>query len=150
MDVESQLKLKANTWPGQIFSKYSVGKATLYLFLIWFLPLVAYFTLMFLPPEWVLNDIPFMCMKFLVTILTVVYSVLYFQDVNKDYKCEGLFLGFYWLLIFAGINFTWLLVSRNIWRYAPIFAKVYFTEYAVILLVPIAMGYLLEKKAGSE
>ena len=121
----------------------SIKLALLFGFLVWLVP----FTVSFVVFPLRTSDRPFFesIMPVAVTIATVIFSVLYFQRIERGFFKEGILLG----IVFFGVNIA---IDLLLFSYGPMampfwdYVKDIGFTYLLIPAITAAFGYVLDKK----
>jgi hypothetical protein len=113
-------------------------------FLIWLIPFLVSFLIFSLREE---NRPLFeSIMPVVLTIVVLIFSILYFVKLDNDFIGQGILIGVVWIVINIIIDLVMFLPESE-WQMS-------FTDYMmdigltylIILLIPIGIGILLEKR----
>lgn len=117
--------------------------ALIYGFLVWTIPFVVAFLIFPLRN----SDRPFFesIMSVTVTIVTVIFSVLYFKKVEANFLKEGIFLGIVFLAVSIVIDLLMFSKGPMAMPFVDYLKDIGFT-YLLIPVITTGMGYLLDKK----
>jgi len=113
-------------------------------FLIWLIPFLVSFVVFSLREA---NRPLFeSIMPVILTIVVLIFSILYFIKLDKDFIGEGVLIGIVWLVISIIIDLVMFLPESE-WHmsFSDYMMDIGLT-YLIILLIPISFGYLLEKR----
>lgn len=117
--------------------------ALIYGFLVWTIPFVVAFLIFPLRN----SDRPFFesIMPVTVTIVTVIFSVLYFKKVEANFLKEGIFLGIVFLAVSIVIDLLMFSKGPMAMPFVDYLKDIGFA-YLLIPVITTGMGYLLDKK----
>lgn len=113
-------------------------------FLIWLIPFLFSFVIYPLREN---NRVLFeSIMPVILTIVVVIFSILYFLNRKQDFIREGIYLGVIWFLICIIIDLL-MFLPKSEWHmsFSDYMMDIGLT-YLIIFVIPIGLGYLLEKK----
>ena len=113
-------------------------------FLIWLIPFFVSFVVF--PLRETNRPLFESIMPVILTIVVLIFSILYFIRLDKDFISEGVLLGIVWLVINIIIDLV-MFLSESDWHmsFSDYMMDIGLT-YLIILLIPIGFGYLLEKR----
>ncbi|MFT5165836.1 MAG: hypothetical protein ACI8P3_001066 [Saprospiraceae bacterium] len=119
----------------------NTGKILLYGFLIWLIPFLIAFGILSIHE----NNRPLFesIMAVTVAFVTVLFSVLFFQNKSSNYLTIGILSGLIWFGICFGIDlimFSWGPMEMPFWAYVSDIG----VTYLIIPVVTIGMGWLLK------
>ncbi len=119
-------------------------KIGLFGFLVWMIPFLVSF-LIFSIHE---SNRPLFesIMPLVLTITVVIFSVLYFKKLKKDYLNESILVGVVWLIINFIIDLIMFLPDSPMQMSFVDYMMDIGITYLIIPTVVIGIGYLLEKK----
>ena len=119
-------------------------KIGLFGFLVWMIPFLVSF-LIFSIHE---SNRPLFesIMPLVLTITVVIFSVLYFKKLKKDYLNESILVGVIWLIINLIIDLIMFLPDSPMQMSFVDYTMDIGITYLIIPTVVIGIGYLLEKK----
>lgn len=119
-------------------------KIGLFGFLVWMMPFLVSF-LIFSIHE---SNRPLFesTMPLVLTITVVIFSVLYFKKLEKDYLNESILVGVVWLIINLIIDLIMFLPDSPMQMSFVDYMMDIGITYLIIPTVVIGIGYLLEKK----
>jgi hypothetical protein len=113
-------------------------------FLIWLIPFLVSFVIF--PLRDTNRPLFESIMPVVLTIVVLIFSILYFMRVDKDFIGEGILVGIVWLVISIIIDLV-MFMPESEWQMS---LSDYMMDigltYLIILFIPISLGYLLEKK----
>jgi len=113
-------------------------------FLIWLIPFLVSFVVFSLRD----TNRPLFesIMPVVLTIVVLVFSILYFIKIDKDFIGEGILVGIVWIVISIIIDLV-MFMPESEWHmsFSDYMMDIGLT-YLIILLIPIGFGYLLEKR----
>ena len=120
-------------------------KICLFGFLVWLIPLIVSFLIFGLHEDY--RPLFESIMAVAVTLSVVIFSVLYFKTVNKDYVKEGVMIGITWLIINLIIDLIIMVLLES-----PMQVSIgdYMMDigltYVIIPVITIGFGMILEKR----
>jgi len=121
-------------------------KIGLFGFLVWMIPfLVSFLIFSFHESNRPLFE---SIMPLVLTITVVIFSVLYFKKIKKDYLNESILAGVVWLIINLIIDLIMFLPDSPMQMSIVDYMMDIGITYLIIPTVVIGIGYLLEKKSG--
>lgn len=120
-------------------------KICLFGFLVWLIPLIVSFLIFGLHEDY--RPLFESIMAVAVTLSVVIFSVLYFKTVDKDYVKEGVMIGITWLIINLIIDLIImvLLESQMQMSIGDYMMDIGLT-YVIIPVITIGFGMILEKR----
>ena len=113
-------------------------------FLIWLIPFLVSFVIF--PLRETNRPLFESIMPVILTIVVLIFSILTFIKLDKDFIGEGVVLGIIWLVISIIIDLVMFLPESD-WHmsFSDYMMDIGLT-YLIILLIPIGFGYILEKR----
>ncbi|MCK5260949.1 MAG: hypothetical protein KAJ44_02100 [Thermoplasmatales archaeon] len=120
-------------------------KICLFGFLVWLIPLIVSFLIFGLHEDY--RPLFESIMAVAVTLSVVIFSVLYFKAVDKDYVKEGVMIGITWLIINLIIDLIIMVLLES-----PMQMSIgdYMMDigltYVIIPVITIGFGMILEKR----
>jgi hypothetical protein len=85
-------------------------------------------------------------MPVVLTIIVLIFSIQYFQKLDKDFIGEGILLGVLWFVVSIIID-LFMFIPESQWQMSlSEYAMDIGLTYIIILSLPIGIGYLLEKR----
>lgn len=120
-------------------------KICLFGFLVWLIPLIVSFLIFGLHEDY--RPLFESIMAVAVTLSVVIFSVLYFKTVNKDYVKEGVMIGITWLIINLIIDLIIMVLLES-----PMQVSIgdYMMDigltYVIIPVITIGFGMILGKR----
>jgi len=120
-------------------------KICLFGFLVWLIPLIVSFLIFGLHEDY--RPLFESIMAVAVTLSVVIFSVLYFKTVDKDYVKEGVMIGITWLIINLIIDLIIMVLLES-----PMQMSIgdYMMDigltYVIIPVITIGFGMILEKR----
>ncbi|MCK5112162.1 MAG: hypothetical protein KAQ84_01340 [Thermoplasmatales archaeon] len=120
-------------------------KICLFGFLVWLIPLIVSFLIFGLHEDY--RPLFESIMAVAVTLSVVLFSVLYFKTVDKDYVKEGVMIGITWLIINLIIDLIIMVLLES-----PMQMSIgdYMMDigltYVIIPVITIGFGMILEKR----
>ena len=120
-------------------------KICLFGFLVWLIPLIVSFPIFGLHEDY--RPLFESIMAVAVTLSVVIFSVLYFKTVDKDYVKEGVMIGITWLIINLIIDLIIMVLLES-----PMQMSIgdYMMDigltYVIIPVITIGFGMILEKR----
>lgn len=122
----------------------SMKKMVFFGFLIWLIPFMV--SIMIFPIHDSNRALFESIMPVTLTIVTLLFSILYFGKLERDYFNEGIVMGIVWFVISIAIDlFMFLPESPMQMTFGEYMMDIGIT-YVIILVIPVAMGYMLEHK----
>jgi len=122
----------------------SKGKAILFGLVVWFIPFVVSFLIFPLKESW--RSLFESIMPVVVTLVVVVFALLYFRGVKTAFLKEGVLLGLWWFVISVLIDLPLMLsppMNMSLVEYA---ADIGLT-YLIMPIVTTGMGVALAGKS---
>src|SRR3990172_11000946 len=121
----------------------SIKLALIYAFLVWMIPFVIAFLIFPLRS----SDRPFFesIMPVAVTVVAVIFTVLYFKKVEGQYLKEGVILGTIFFAISIAIDMLMFSKGPMAMPFVDYIKDIGFT-YLLIPAITAGVGYILEKK----
>lgn len=121
----------------------SIKLAIIYGFLVWVIPFVVAFLIFPLRN----SDRPFFesIMPVAVTIVTVIFSVLYFKKVETNFLKEGILLGIVFFAVSIVIDLLMFSKGPMAMPFLDYMKDIGFT-YLLVPAITIGAGYILDKK----
>lgn len=120
-------------------------KICLFGFLVWLIPLIVSFLIFGLHEDY--RPLFESIMTVAVTLSVVIFSVLHFKTVDKDYVKEGVMIGITWLIINLIIDLIIMVLLES-----PMQMSIgdYMMDigltYVIIPVITIGFGMILEKR----
>lgn len=113
-------------------------------FLIWLIPFLVSFVIF--PLRETNRPLFESVMPVILTIVVLIFSILYFIKLDKDFIGKSVVLGIIWLVISIIIDLVMFLPESD-WHmsFSDYMMDIGLT-YLIILLIPIGFGYILEKR----
>jgi hypothetical protein len=113
-------------------------------FLVWLIPFLVSFIIFPLREE---NRPLFeSIMSVTLTLVVLVFSLLYFIRLPKDFIGEGVLVGIIWFVISILIDLVMFLPESDWHMSFPDYMMDIGLTYLIILFIPIGIGYLLDKR----
>jgi hypothetical protein len=113
-------------------------------FLIWLIPFLVSFLIFPLRED---NRVLFeSIMPVVLTIVVIKLTIFYYIKLEKDFLREGITLGVIWFVISIIIDLI-MFIPESEWHmsFSDYMMDIGLT-YLIILIIPIGLGYLLEKR----
>jgi hypothetical protein len=114
-------------------------------FLVWLIPFSASFPIIELRES---NRALFeSIMPVVLTLTVLLFSILFFKKVDKEYFKEGIIVGFIWFILSIMINLIMFLPGNSPMHmdFISYMMDIGLT-YLIILSIPVCIGFLLENK----
>lgn len=118
-------------------------RALLYGFLIWLLPFIV--SIIIFPLRESARPLFESIMPVVVTLCAVVFSILYFKNLDRDFLKEGILLGVIWFVISLVIDLLMFSSGPMKMSFADYMMDIGLT-YLIIPTVTIGFGYLMMKR----
>lgn len=117
--------------------------AVIYGFLVWLIPFIIAFFIFPLKT----SDRPFFesIMPVTITITTMIFTILYFKKIEKNYLKQGIFLGIIFLAISIIIDLLMFSKGPMAMAFLDYIKDIGFT-YLIIPIITIGIGYFIDKK----
>lgn len=113
-------------------------------FLIWLIPFIISFIIFPLRED---NRALFeSIMPVILTIVVLIFSIMYFIKLDKDFIGQAVLIGVVWLVISIIIDLVMFLPESEWHMSLSDYMLDIGLTYLIILLIPIGIGYLLEKR----
>ena len=122
----------------------SIKAVLLYGFLIWLIPFIV--SVLIFPIHDSNRALFESIMPVTITIVVLLFSMLYFRKLEEDYFNEGIMMGIIWFVISIAIDlFMFLPESPMQMTFAEYMMDIGVT-YVIILIIPLSIGYILQHK----
>lgn len=119
-------------------------KIVIFGFFIWLIPFIVSVILFSLRDS---NRILFESIMPVVLTTTVIsFSILYFKKVNNKFTIDGIIIGIIWFVISIFIDIIMFFPESPMQMTIADYTMDIGITYLIILVIPISMGYLIEKK----
>ena len=127
---------------------HSLKKSILFGFLVWLLPFIVAF-LMY-PIHQSKRPLFESIMPLVITISVVVFSYLYFKNIDKDVKAEGAKLGIVFLLISLIIDLIMFMPNSPMHMNLLDYINDIGLTYLMIPVITIGMGYAIGRERNKK
>ncbi|MEE9573674.1 MAG: hypothetical protein V3W20_11540 [Candidatus Neomarinimicrobiota bacterium] len=121
----------------------SIKKAILYGFLIWLIPFVVAFIIF--PIHDSNRPLFESIMPIAIALSVVIFGKMYFKNVETNYKKEGIWLGFIWIIISLVIDLILFLPESPMHLSFVDYLMDIGITYLMIPVITIGFGWLLNK-----
>ncbi len=121
----------------------SIKKAILYGFLIWLIPFVVAFIIF--PIHDSNRPLFESIMPITIALSVVIFGKMYFKNVETNYKKEGIWLGFIWIIISLVIDLILFLPESPMHLSFVDYLMDIGITYLMIPVITIGFGWLLNK-----
>ena len=121
-------------------------KICLFGFLVWLIPFLVSFLIFPLRESDSYRPLFESIMPLALTITVVIFSVLYFKKLEKNYLNESILVGFVWLIINIIIDLIMFLPESPMQMSFVNYMMDIGITYLIIPTIVIGAGYLIEKK----
>ena len=85
-------------------------------------------------------------MPVVLTITVVIFSILFFKRVDKEFMKEGFIIGIVWFTISIVIDLFMFIPESSMHMSLVDYIMDIGLTYLIILVIPVGFGYMLEKK----
>jgi len=85
-------------------------------------------------------------MPVVLTITVVIFSILFFKRVDKEFMKEGFIIGIVWFTISIIIDLFMFIPESSMHMSLVDYIMDIGLTYLIILVIPVGFGYMLEKK----
>jgi hypothetical protein len=85
-------------------------------------------------------------MPVVLTLVVLIFTIFYFIKLDKDFISEGILIGIVWLVISILIDLVMFLPETEWHMTFPEYMMDIGLTYLIILLIPLGVGYLIDKK----
>lgn len=127
---------------------HSLKKSILFGFLVWLLPFIIAF-LIFLIHE---SNRPLFesIMPLVITVTVVIFSYLYFKNIDKNIKAEGAKIGVIFLLISLIIDLILFMPNSPMHMNLLDYLSDIGLTYLMIPVITIGMGYVIDRERKNK
>ena len=85
-------------------------------------------------------------MPVILTITVVIFSILFFKRVDREFMKEGFIIGIVWFTISIIIDLFMFIPESSMHMSLVDYIMDIGLTYLIILVIPVGFGYMLEKK----
>ena len=85
-------------------------------------------------------------MPVVLTITVVIFSILFFKRVDREFMKEGFIIGIVWFTISIIIDLFMFIPESSMHMSLVDYIMDIGLTYLIILVIPVGFGYMLEKK----
>ena len=85
-------------------------------------------------------------MPVVLTITVVIFSILFFKRVDREFMKEGFIIGIVWFTINIVIDLFMFIPESSMHMSLVDYIMDIGLTYLIILVIPVGFGYMLEKK----
>ena len=85
-------------------------------------------------------------MPVVLTITVVIFSILFFKRVDREFMKEGFIIGIVWFTISIIIDLFMFIPDSSMHMSLVDYIMDIGLTYLIILVIPVGFGYMLEKK----
>lgn len=85
-------------------------------------------------------------MPVVLTITVVIFSILFFKRVDREFNKEGFIIGIVWFTISIVIDLFMFIPESSMHMSLVDYIMDIGLTYLIILVIPVGFGYMLEKK----
>ena len=85
-------------------------------------------------------------MPVVLTITVVIFSILFFKRVDREFMKEGFIIGIVWFTISIVIDLFMFIPESSMHMSLVDYIMDIGLTYLIILVIPVGFGYMLEKK----
>ena len=112
--------------------------------IVWLIPFLFSFLIFSLRED---NRVLFeSIMPVVLTIVVLIFSILYFIKIDKDFINQGILIGIVWLIISIIIDLIMFLPESEWQMSISDYMMDIGLTYLILLFIPIGIGYVLEKR----
>ncbi|MCK5030146.1 MAG: hypothetical protein KAR64_01640 [Thermoplasmatales archaeon] len=112
--------------------------------LIWLIPFLVSFVV--LPLKDSNRPLFESIMPVVLTITVVIFSILFFKRVDREFMKEGFIIGIVWFTISIVIDLFMFIPESSMHMSLVDYIMDIGLTYLIILVIPVGFGYMLEKK----
>jgi hypothetical protein len=112
--------------------------------LVWLIPFLFSFLIFSLRDD---NRVLFeSIMPVVLTIIVLIFSIIYFIKIEKEFISQGIIIGVVWIIISIIIDLIMFLPDSEWQMTISDYMMDIGITYLIILFIPIGIGYILEKR----